>query len=63
MDSEISIIEKNKIQKLVELPEGNETIGLKWVYKVKYNEDALIQKYKAQLVTKGYSQQPEVDFT
>jgi hypothetical protein len=36
---------------------------LKWVFKIKYNEDDSIQKHKARIVAKGYSQQPEVDFT
>jgi len=38
-------------------------VRLKWVFKIKYNEDDNIQKHKARIVTKGYSQQPEVDFT
>lgn len=32
------------------------------MYKTKYNEDGLVQKYKARLVAKEYSQQPGVDF-
>ena len=47
---------------LVELPEGENVIGLKWVYCTKYNADGTIQKYKARLVAKGYSQQQGVDF-
>mgnify|MGYP004610905809 CR=1 FL=1 len=62
MDEEIRMIEKNKTWKLVDKPQNKEIIGLKWVYKVKYNEDGSIQKYKARLVAKGYSQQPGVDF-
>ena len=29
----------------------------------KYNEDGIIQKHKAYLVAKGYSQQLEIDFS
>jgi len=36
---------------------------VKWVYKTKYNEHAQIDKYKAILVAKGYSQKHGVDFT
>ncbi|CAL1380181.1 unnamed protein product [Linum trigynum] len=62
MDAEISMIEKNKTWELVDQPEDKPVIGLKWIYKVKLNEDGSIQKYKARLVAKGYSQQPDIDF-
>ena len=32
------------------------------VYKIKYNEDGIIQKHKAQLIAKGYFQQLGIDF-
>jgi hypothetical protein len=35
---------------------------LKWVYKVKRDENGGIVKYKACLVTKGYVQRLDVDF-
>ena len=62
MDEEIASIEKNKTWELVDLPNGRDVIGLKWIYKTKYNEDGSIQKHKACLVAKGYSQQPGIDF-
>lgn len=37
-------------------------IGVKWIFKTKFNPNGSIQKNKASLVTKGYSQQPEIDF-
>jgi hypothetical protein len=46
----------------VELPRGHCTIDLKWVYKVKRDENSDIVKYKARLVAKGYVQRPGVDF-
>lgn len=42
--------------------EGKKAIGLKWFYKIKYNEDGSIQKHKACLVAKRFSQQPGKDF-
>lgn len=56
MNEEINMIEKNNTWKLVEKPQDKEVIGLKWVYKIKFNEDGSIQKHKARLVEKGYSQ-------
>jgi len=41
---------------LVVLPEDKKAIGCKWVYKVKHNADASMNKYKARLVAKGYAQ-------
>lgn len=37
-------------------------IGVKWVYTTKLNENGEVDKYKACLVEKGYSQQYEVDY-
>ena len=48
---------------LVELPEGENVIGLKWVYCTKYNADGTIQKYKARLVAKGYTQTYGIDYS
>ena len=33
------------------------------MYKIKHNADGTIQRYKARLVARGFSQQPDVDFT
>ena len=37
-------------------------VGVKWAYKTKYNENEEIDKYKAQLVAKGYSQKHGIDY-
>ncbi|CAL2268742.1 unnamed protein product [Prunus armeniaca] len=62
MDEEIRVIKKNRTWELVDRPKSKDIIGLKWVYKTKFNEDGSIQKHKARLVAKGYSQQPGIDF-
>jgi hypothetical protein len=63
MNSEIKSIEKNKTWTFTELPAGTKKIGVKWVYKTKYDENGKIDKYKARLVAKGYSQKYGVDYT
>jgi hypothetical protein len=59
---ELSSIHENKTWSLVELPRGHCAIDLKWVYKVKHDENGDIMKYKARLVAKGYVQCPDVNF-
>ncbi|CAL8081981.1 unnamed protein product [Prunus armeniaca] len=63
MDSEINSIEKNKTWTLTELPARAKKIGVKWVYKTKYNEHGEINKHKARLEAKGYSQKHDIDYT
>ncbi|MCH93102.1 retrovirus-related pol polyprotein from transposon tnt 1-94, partial [Trifolium medium] len=61
-DQEIQGIEKNDTWELVTLSEGAKKIGVKWIYKTKYNEKGEIEKYKARLVAKCYSQQHGIDY-
>ena len=63
MDEEINSIEKNQTWHLVELPTGAKKIGVQWIYKTKLNELGEVDKYKARLVVKGYSQQQGIDYT
>ena len=40
----------------MDLPQGKEDIGVKWVYKRKSNIEGKIERHKARLVVKGYKQ-------
>ncbi|KAL4282375.1 hypothetical protein GQ457_03G013570 [Hibiscus cannabinus] len=62
MKSEISVIEKNGTWFLTNLPSGKHAIGVKWVYRAKFNPDGTIFKHKARLVVKGYAQIGGVDY-
>lgn len=44
------------------MPAGAKKIGVKWVYKTKFNENGEVEKYKARLVTKGYAQEYGIDY-
>jgi len=56
MEEEIEEIENNDTWELVDLPQGKEVIGVKWVYKNKSNVDDKIERHKERLVVKGYKQ-------
>lgn len=56
MEAEIKSIEENNTWELVELPDEAKVIGVKWVFKTKFNEKGEIEKFKARLVAKGYHQ-------
>ncbi|KAL4290940.1 hypothetical protein GQ457_14G017910 [Hibiscus cannabinus] len=62
MKSEIFAIEKNGTLFLTNLPSGKHVIGVKWVYRIKFNPDGTIFKHKARLFVKGYAQIGGVDY-
>ncbi|MCH81235.1 retrovirus-related pol polyprotein from transposon tnt 1-94 [Trifolium medium] len=62
MNAEIKAIEENKTWELTDLPAGTKPIGVKWIYKTKFNESGQIDKCKARLVAKGYSQKYGIDY-
>ena len=53
---------KNQVWELVDLPPRHKTIGNKWVLKIKRKADGSIDKYKAHLVAKGYTQREGIDY-
>ncbi|CAA7393942.1 unnamed protein product [Spirodela intermedia] len=62
MEEEMASIEENRTWSLVDLPHGRRAIGLKWVYKVKRDENGVVAKYKARLVVKRYVQCQGIDY-
>ncbi|KAG8489409.1 hypothetical protein CXB51_017388 [Gossypium anomalum] len=62
MEAELKMIQKNDTWELVNRPENRKVIGVKWVFRTKTNSDGSLNKHKARLVVKGYSQQQGVDF-
>jgi len=54
VDDEYAALMKNNTWHLVEAPVGKNLIDYKWVYKIKRKADGTIDRYKAQLVAKGF---------
>ena len=63
MVDEMASLHKNEAWDLVELPAGRKPIVSKWVFKKKTNQEGKVEKYKARLVEKGYSQVSRIDFS
>ena len=62
MIEEYNSIIKNDTWELIELPKDKVPIGSKWLFKSKFKANGSIEKYKAILVAKGYSQQESIDY-
>jgi hypothetical protein len=62
MDEEMTSLDKNEAWDLVEFPTRIKPIGSKWVFKKKLNAEGKVEKHKAWLVAKGYSQVEGIDF-
>jgi hypothetical protein len=62
MNEKIQSIDKNQSWDLVELPKGKDVIGVKWVYKTKYNANGKVEKHKARLVAKSFTHQHGIDY-
>ncbi|GJR65491.1 integrase [Tanacetum coccineum] len=62
MAKEIKALEDNKTWTLTQLPPGKSAIRHKWVYRIKYLANRLVEKYKARVVAKGYNQKEGMDY-
>jgi hypothetical protein len=62
MVEEMDALDKNEAWDIVEFPFGRKSIGRKWLFKKNFNVEGKVEKYKAQLVAKGYSQVEGIDF-
>ena len=62
MEEEMHALAENETWDLVDAPKGVKPIGCRWVYKIKYSTNGLVNLYKARLVAKGYVQKHGIDY-
>ncbi|KAL1224994.1 Retrovirus-related Pol polyprotein from transposon RE1 [Cardamine amara subsp. amara] len=62
MSGEICALEFQRTWDLETLPPGKKAIGSQWIYKLKFNADGTIERYKARLVCLGNHQVEGEDY-
>jgi histone deacetylase 1/2 len=62
MDAEFDALQLNQTCILVPQPSGTNIVGSKWIFKTKFRPDATIDKHKAGLVARGFTQQHGIDY-
>jgi hypothetical protein len=62
MNHEFDALLTNQTWLLVPPYHSQNTIGCKWVFRIKWHADGSIERYKARLVAKGFHQQLGIDY-
>jgi len=62
MQDELQALAANNTWQLTPLPLRKKTIGCKWVYKIKYHSDDTVERHKARIIAKGFTQLEGLDF-
>ena len=62
MEEEMHALAENETWDFIDALKGVKSIGCRWVYKIKYNADGSVNRYKGRLVAKGYSQEHDIDY-
>ena len=61
VNNELKVMNDHSVFERAKLPAGRKLIGLKWVFKAKF-EDGVFIKFKARLCGKGYSLIPGIEY-
>ena len=58
----MSALEKNKTWEIVERSKGKNIVDCKWIFTLKYMADGSLERHKARLIAKWYTQTYGVDY-
>ena len=56
MKDELHALENNQTWSIMKLPLGKKAAGSRWIYKTKFKADGSIERHKARLVARGFTQ-------
>jgi len=62
MKEEINSMEHNGVWDIVELPMGCKRVDCKWVFKTKCDSHCNLERYKARLIAKEFTQKDGIDY-
>ena len=62
MQEELNQFERSEIWELVARPQNQSVIGTRWVFRNKMDENGIIIRNKARLVTQGFNQEEGIDY-
>ena len=60
---ELGSLNANGTWRLEDLPYGRKAITSKWIFKVKKHPDGSLDRFKARIVTRGFTQRYGIDYT
>ena len=63
MNEEYKYMQDSQVWDFVLLPKGKKPIGCKWIFKIKRDSEGNVERYKAHLVVKGFTQREGNYFT
>ncbi|KAG7585301.1 Reverse transcriptase RNA-dependent DNA polymerase [Arabidopsis thaliana x Arabidopsis arenosa] len=63
IDKEIGAMESTDTWEITTLPPGKKAVGCKWIFTLKFYADGTLERYKARIVAKGFTQKEGLDYT